>query len=117
MKTVNTVLGPLETDKIGFTLMHDHIMGSAGGIPQVYPELLGKDYKERIINGLTAARQAGINTIVDADTFDLGRAVKILAEVFKIKRSKYYLLQRLVWRVTGLLRQFYSRPVCPNICP
>jgi len=32
----------METSKIGFTLMHDHIMGSAGGIPQVYPELLGK---------------------------------------------------------------------------
>ena len=74
MKTVNTVLWPLETTKIGFALMHDHIMGSASGIPQVYPELLGKDYKERIIEGLTSARQAGINTIVDADTFDLGRA-------------------------------------------
>ena len=84
MKTVNTVLGPLETSKIGFALMHDHIMGSASGIPQVYPELLGKNYKERIIMGLTAARQAGVNTIVDADTFDLGRAVNILAEVSKL---------------------------------
>ena len=84
MKTVNTVLGPLETSKIGFALMHDHIMGSASGIPQVYPELLGKNYKERIIIGLTAARQAGVNTIVDADTFDLGRAVNILAEVSKL---------------------------------
>ena len=81
MKTVNTVLGPLETSKLGFTLMHDHILGAAAGIPQVYPEFLGKDYKERIIKGLVAAKHAGISTIVDADTFDLGRAVKILAEV------------------------------------
>jgi phosphotriesterase-related protein len=84
LKTVNTVLGPLETSKIGFALMHDHILGATGGIPQVYPELLGKDYKQRIVNGLNAAKQAGINTIVDADTFDLGRAVKILAEVSQI---------------------------------
>ena len=84
MKTVNTVLGPLDTSKIGLALMHDHILGAAGGIPQVYPELLGKNYKERIIMGLTAARQAGINTIVDADTFDLGRSVKILAEVSQL---------------------------------
>ena len=84
MKTVNTVLGPLETAQIGVALMHDHIMGSAAGIPQVYPELLGKNYKERIIKGLTFAKEAGINTIVDADTFDLGRAVKILAEVSKL---------------------------------
>ena len=84
MKTVNTVLGPLEPAQIGVALMHDHIMGSAAGIPQVYPELLGKNYKERIIKGLTFAKEAGINTIVDADTFDLGRAVKILAEVSKL---------------------------------
>ena len=84
MKTVNTVLGPLDTSKIGLALMHDHILGAAGGIPQVYPELLGKNYKERIMKGLTSAREAGINTIVDADTFDLGRSVKILAEVSKL---------------------------------
>ena len=61
--------------------MHDHILGASAGIPQVYPELLGKDYKERIVKGLITAKQVGINTVVDADTFDLGRAVKILAEV------------------------------------
>ena len=33
MKTVNTVLGPLETSKIGFALMHDHILASIGGVP------------------------------------------------------------------------------------
>jgi phosphotriesterase-related protein len=84
LKTVNTVLGSLETSKIGFALMHDHILGATGGVPQVYPELLGKDYKERIVKGLIEAKQAGINTVVDADTFDLGRAVKILAEVSQV---------------------------------
>ena len=81
MKTVNTVLGPLETSKIGFALMHDHVVASTSGIPQVYPELLGKDYKERIIKGLVAAKKGGVNTVVDADTLNLGRAVKLLAEV------------------------------------
>ena len=81
MNTVNSVLGPLETNKMGVTLMHEHILGSTGGIPQIYPELLGKDYKERIIKELIAAKQGGINTIVDADTMDLGRSVKALAEV------------------------------------
>ena len=84
MKTVNSVLGPLDTSKIGFALMHDHILGATGGIPQVYPELLGPNYKERILKGLAEAKQAGINTIVDADPFVLGRAVKILAEISKL---------------------------------
>ena len=81
MKTVNTVLGPLATSKIGFTLMHDRVMGSYSGIPQVYSELLGKDYKERIVKGLIEAKQAGIDTIKDPDTLDLGRAIKVLSEV------------------------------------
>lgn len=83
MKTVNTVLGPLATSKIGFALMHDHILGASAGIGYTYPELLGKDYKKRIIKGLTAAKKAGVDTIVDADTFDLGRDVRILADVSK----------------------------------
>ena len=81
MNTVNSVLGPLATDKMGVTLMHEHLLGSTGGIPQIYPELLGEDYKERIIKELIAAKQGGIDTIVDADTMDLGRSVKVLAEV------------------------------------
>ena len=84
MKTVNTVLGPLDTSKIGFALMHDHIVASIGGLPQIYPELLGKDYKERIVKGLVAARQDGVNTVVDADPMNLGRDVRILAEVSRI---------------------------------
>ena len=84
MKTINSVLGPLDTSNIGFALMHDHILGATGGIPQVYPELLGPNYKERIVKGLVEAKQAGINTIIDADPFVLGRAVKILAEVSKL---------------------------------
>jgi phosphotriesterase-related protein len=81
MKKVNTVLGPLETNKLGITLMHEHLLASTGGIPQIYPELLGKDFKERIIKGLTAAKQGGISTIVDTATMDLGRDIKLLAEL------------------------------------
>ena len=84
MKTVNSVIGPLETSKIGFALMHDHILGATAGIPQIYPELLGNDFKARILKGLADAKQAGITTIVDASTMDLGRTVRILAEVSRL---------------------------------
>jgi len=36
---------------------------------------------KRIIEGIAAGRQGGINTIIDATTFDLGRDVTTLAEV------------------------------------
>ena len=81
MTTINSVLGPLDTKDLGFTLMHEHIMHSAAGIPQNYPELLGAGYVEQIMKGLVEAKAAGISTIVDATTMDLGRDVNLLAEV------------------------------------
>ena len=81
MKFVNTVLGPLETDKMGVTLMHEHLLGATAGISQFYPEFLGPDYKDRIIKWLIYSKEGGINTVVDADTLDLGRDVNVLAEV------------------------------------
>ncbi len=80
MATVNSVLGPLDTADLGFTLMHEHLIVSSAGIPQNYTELLGDNLMERLVRGLTQAREEGITTIVDATTLDLGRDVTVLAE-------------------------------------
>ena len=80
MTMINSVLGPLDTAALGFTLMHEHVAGAAPGILQNYPELLGDGFMERIVAGLTKAREGGIDTIIDASTFDLGRDVSLLAE-------------------------------------
>ncbi len=80
MTGVNTVLGPINTSILGFTLMHEHLIVSSAGIPLNYPILFGKDYMNRIVNGLTQAKEGGIDTIIDATTLDLGRNISILAE-------------------------------------
>ena len=80
MTTINSVLGPLDTADLGFTLMHEHLIVASAGIPQNYPELLGADFMERIVNGLTQAKEGGVDTIVDATTLDLGRDVTVMAE-------------------------------------
>jgi phosphotriesterase-related protein len=41
MATINSVLGPLETADLGFTLTHEHIFTASAGILQTYPELFG----------------------------------------------------------------------------
>lgn len=84
MTTINSVLGPLDTADLGFTLMHEHLIVSSAGIPQNYAELLGTGFMERITNGLTQAKQGGIATIVDATTLDLGRDVTVLAEASRL---------------------------------
>ena len=80
MTRVNTVLGPIDTSDLGFTLMHEHLIVSSAGIPKNYPMLLGDDYLNRIVNGLTQAKEGGIDTIVDATTLDLGRDISVLTE-------------------------------------
>jgi phosphotriesterase-related protein len=80
MGTVNSVLGPIDTRDMGFTLMHEHII-SQGFVAKDYPELFGPRFMDRIITGVSQARDGGVDTIVDATTFDLGRDVSVLAEV------------------------------------
>jgi phosphotriesterase-related protein len=80
MSTINSVRGPLDTQDLGFTLMHEHVM-SQGFVAQNYPELFGDGYLDRIVNGIIAAKKGGVDTIIDATTFDLGRDVPVLVEV------------------------------------
>lgn len=79
---VNTVLGPVSSSQLGFTLSHEHIYVSSAGIPHVYPEFFPRD---RIIRDgvehLTAYREEGGGTIIDCTTMDLGRDVRLMERV------------------------------------
>lgn len=81
MPAVMTVNGPIDTSQLGFTLMHEHVLISASGLYARYPALLGPDPETRAINSLKAAKAAGIDSMVDATTFDLGREPELLARV------------------------------------
>ena len=80
MTTVNTVLGPVDTVDLGFTLMHEHVVHQ-GPLIQNYPELFGSGIMDRIITGINEAKEGGVDTIIDATPFDTGRDVNIMAEV------------------------------------
>ncbi len=82
MLTVNSVLGPIETADLGFTLPHEHVVVSSAGIQHVYPEFIERRaIIERGISDLKQAFVEGLRTIVDVTTFDLGRDVRVLEEV------------------------------------
>lgn len=82
MTRINSVLGPLDTADLGFTLSHDHIVLSSAGIRQVYPEFVDRAQVIRdAIEHLTECKAEGVDTIVDVTTLDLGRDVELLAEV------------------------------------
>ena len=82
MATINSVLGPLDTADMGFTLAHEHVLVSSAGIQQVYPEFIPRDaIIERAIQDLSAARAEGVRTIIDVTTIDLGRDIRMLEDV------------------------------------
>jgi phosphotriesterase-related protein len=80
MMKINSVLGPIDTAKLGFTLMHEHLMTAFAGALSDYPELLVSNPLEHIVNALKKAKEGGVDTVVDMTTVDLGRDINLFAE-------------------------------------
>ncbi len=76
MKTVQTVTGKVNTDRLGSVLMHEHIYSSSMGIALSYPQLYFEGTEEKIERDLIELKEGGISTVVDATPVGLGRDVK-----------------------------------------
>ena len=81
---IETVLGPIDIDLLGFTLMHEHLyLGNWNNRiadPEWYDE---KDGMNMISPVLQDAKKNGVNTIVDVTTMNMGRDIHILEEASK----------------------------------
>ncbi|ALV39925.1 hypothetical protein AU252_01070 [Pseudarthrobacter sulfonivorans] len=82
MVAVETALGPIDPSQLGFTLSHEHVMTSAGEDTKHYPWMFDRERSlERAISSLREVKQAGVDTMIDLTTPDLGRDVKFIQEV------------------------------------
>ncbi len=82
MPTVNTVSGPLETARLGFTLMHEHVFTRSPGVFEAWPHLWDRQAEiDRAVQTFRELKNAGVDTIVDLTTVDLGRDVDMVREV------------------------------------
>lgn len=82
MPTINSVSGPIEPGDLGFTLMHEHVLVAGPNLYASFPDLFGPAEREaRAIEALKKAKALGVDTIVDATTFDLGRVPELLRAV------------------------------------
>lgn len=73
---VETVLGPLDVSKLGFTLSHEHVC--------FFPHERFSDRTvaaARMVDKLKEAKAAGVDTIIDLSPFGVGRDVRCLEEV------------------------------------
>jgi phosphotriesterase-related protein len=80
---VQTVLGPMSGEQMGFTAAHEHILASSTGFMRLWPEFFGSraQFIRGVVERMKAAKAGGIDTIVDCTTADLGRDVRLLQEV------------------------------------
>jgi len=72
---VQTVLGPVDSGKLGYTLPHEHIAASSTGFMQAWPEFFGgrEKFVELVVEKLKTAKKEGVGTIVDVTPIDVGR--------------------------------------------
>jgi phosphotriesterase-related protein len=73
---VQTVLGPIDAAKLGFTLTHEHV-----GNSQVKSCGNRENCVAKAVDKLKEARDAGVDTVVDLSTFDVGRDVRFREEI------------------------------------
>jgi len=73
---VQTVLGPLDASKLGFTLTHEHVCLN----PQERFGGRGRSVA-KAVDTLKEARDARVNTIVDVTAFDVGRDIRFGQEI------------------------------------
>src|SRR5438105_4371143 len=108
MASVNSVLGPLDTADLGFTLTHEHVVTASAGILQTYPELYGDFDRltEQCAASLTEAREGGVQTLIDLSTIDLGRNIQFLADLSR-RTGVNIIAATGIWR--DIPRSLWSR--------
>jgi phosphotriesterase-related protein len=80
--TVHSTSGPLDASTLGFVLPHEHVMICSPDVRQVWPESFDREFaRARCIERLCAARNAGVDTLVDVTTIDFGRDIHFIQEV------------------------------------
>jgi len=65
---INSVLGPLDTKALGFTLSYEHVAVSSAGIRHVYHDFIGprNTIVANAVRILREAKAGGVDTIVDS---------------------------------------------------
>ena len=79
---VQTVLGPLDASKLGVTLPHEHIADGPDVLNR-WPKAWGgrAEFVAKAAEKLKLVKVAGVSTIVDLTTYDVGRDIRFLEEV------------------------------------
>ncbi|MHB8376697.1 MAG: phosphotriesterase family protein [Dehalococcoidia bacterium] len=82
MATVQTVLGPIDSSRLGVTLSHEHVLVGMGEDNHHYPWMFDwRATRANAVRELGEAKAGGVDTIIDLTTPDLGRDVAFVRDV------------------------------------
>jgi phosphotriesterase-related protein len=81
---ISSITGPIDSSRLGFTLMHEHFFMLDKGLREEWPETFDRQaIIRKSVEALRAAKAAGVDTMVDLTTFDLGRDVRLTEEIVR----------------------------------
>jgi len=81
---IDTVLGSISKDKLGITLMHEHIIVDITGAERSFEKSYSvKEVVDYVLPFLMEAKNKGCQTIVEATPLGLGRDLEVLVECSK----------------------------------
>jgi phosphotriesterase-related protein len=81
--TINTVLGPIKSEDLGRTLVHEHVLAGMPGwfMDARQPAFNRTEAVKRAVDAFQELHGHGVRTVIDPCPMDLGRDVEICAEV------------------------------------
>lgn len=81
-KMINGVLGPISTDALGVTLMHEHILQANWSMRQSYAAWFQYDeFLERAVTDVGRTMEYGVKTMVEQTPVCLGRDIHAMRDV------------------------------------
>jgi phosphotriesterase-related protein len=91
MSPIHTVTGPIDSQALGFTLMHEHLFVLSHSMRQAFPNWVDRGTLiEKAVLELSAAYASGVRTIVDCTPLNLGRDVGLMREI--AERSQVHII-------------------------
>jgi phosphotriesterase-related protein len=84
MTEVNTVLGPVASDQLGSTLMHEHVFVLSPEIEKTSAEWDEQGVQATAVQRLQELKDRGVDTIVDLTVIGLGRFIPRIVSVARL---------------------------------
>lgn len=82
MGSVNTVAGKINTEELGCTLVHEHLLLRSEIVTFQFPHLYDEEeIYRKAVNGVQAVKRQGVKTICDPTVAGMGRDVRFLERV------------------------------------